>query len=427
MSRESYAVAIDIGSHSAKTIITQINEGEKPRIIGVGISPSEGMRRSSIIDLEEAGVSIKKSIELAEKMAGVEVDKALISIGGSHLQYIQTQGVIAIGRADGEVTEDDVQRVIEASQAVNIPHNYQLLHVIPQSFSLDSQRDIKDPVGMNGIRLEMKGILVVGFVPHIKNISKCLFGIGVETAGFVVSPLASSEAVLNKRQKELGVVMIDIGGGTTSIAVYEESELIHLAVIPVGAGHITNDVAIGLRTSIEVAEKVKIELGSALPFEIGEKEQVNLSEIEKEEEGTVSRRHICEIIEARVEEIFFLVEKELKKINKSALLPAGAVLVGGGAKLQGVVDLAKNTLKLPAQVGFPMELSGLIDKVDDPAFSVSVGMLIWSLNEDNSEIDFSYTKRNSKGFTGNSKNVFSKIPGGEVVGEIKDWLGKFLP
>lgn len=422
MSKQDYIVALDIGSTNIRTVIAQIIPEGKPRIIGMGVSASNGMRKGIIVDLEDVAQSIKESVEKAEKMAGVPVKDVYVSVGGSHLNSIETKGVIAVGRADGEVTEDDVERVVEASQAVSLSHNQEILHIVPQKFILDNQEGIKDPVGMNGVRLEMQGILVTGFSPHLKNLSKCIYNAGFDVLGFIVAPLAAARAVLNKRQEELGVALIDIGGGTTSLAVYEERELIHLTVIPVGASHITNDVAIGLRTSIDVAEKVKIEYGSALPSEIGKQEQINLSGIDSSEEGSVSRQHVAEIIEARMEEILIMTEKELKKINRSALLPAGAVLTGGGAKLQGVVDIAKETLKLPAQVGFPVELSGLIDKVDDPSFSVAIGMILWGIENDimnvSNEID------NGRGSF--SKNVLNNLPMKETVDDIKKWLKKFF-
>ncbi len=422
MSKQDYIVALDIGSTNIRTVIAQIIPDGKPRIIGMGVSISNGMRKGIIVDLEDVAQSIKDSVEKAEKMAGVPVKDVYVPVGGSHLNSIETKGVIAVGRADGEVTDDDVERVIEASQAVSLSHNQEILHIVPQKFILDNQEGIKDPVGMNGVRLEMQGILVTGFSPHLKNLSKCIYNAGFDINGFIVAPLAAARAVLNKRQEELGVALVDIGGGTTSLAVYEERELVHLTVIPVGAGHITNDVAIGLRTSIDVAEKVKIEYGSALPSEIGKQEQINLSEIDSSEEGSVSRQHVAEIIEARMEEILIMVEKELKKINRSALLPAGAVLTGGGAKLQGVVDVTKETLKLPAQVGFPVELSGLIDKVDDPSFSVAVGMILWGIENDmmnvSSEID--------RGRGGFSKNVLDNLPMKETVDDIKKWFKKFF-
>lgn len=423
MAKEEYITTIDVGSSNIRTVITQLFPEEKPRIIGVGQTVSNGMRKGTVADLEEVSQSIKSSLEEAEKIAGIQIENAYVSISGSHLQCLETKGVIAIGKADGEVTEDDVQRVIEASRAINLPHNYELLHIIPQKFILDDQEGIKDPIGMSGVRLEMKGLLVIGFTPHIKNISKCVFNAGVDINNFIVAPLAAAKSILNKRQEELGVVLMDIGGGTTSLAVYEERELIYSTVVPVGASHITNDIAIGLRTSIEVAEKVKIGYGSALPSEISKEDQVNLSEIDSHEEGSVSRKHIAEIIEARTEEIFILVEKELKKINKSALLPAGVVLVGGGAHLQGAVDLAKDTLKLPAQVGFPIELSGLVDKVDSPSFAVSIGMILWVLESE--EVETYESRKGGKKSTG--KEIFDKIPMRDAVSDIKKWFVKFLP
>ena len=424
MAKQDYIVALDVGSTIIRTVIAQIIPDGKPRIIGMGESVASGMRKGIIVDLEDVTNSIKDSIEKAEKMAGVPANDVYVSVGGSHLSSIETRGVIAVGRADGEVTEDDVERVIEASQAVSLSHNQEILHIVPQKFILDNQEGIKDPVGMNGVRLEMQGILVTGFAPHLKNLSKCIYNANLEISGFIVAPLAAARAVLNKRQEELGVALVDMGGGTTSLAVYEERELIHLSVVPVGAGHITNDIAIGLRTSIDVAERVKIEYGSSLPSEIGKDEQVNLSDIDSSEEGNVSRHHVAEIIEARLEEILILVEKELKKINRSALLPAGAVLTGGGAKLQGVVDVTKDTLKLPAQVGFPIELSGLIDKVDDPSFSVAIGMILWGIENDSMEL--SGDIEGKKGGIGIGANVLNNLPVKETVDDIKKWFKKFF-
>lgn len=423
MAKSNYITVIDVGSSAVKAVIVQLLPEEKPRIVGVGTTTSSGMRKGVVVDLEEITHSIELAIEKAERMSGVEIRDVYVAIGGNHLKYFNTQGVIAIGKADGEVIQEDLERVIEASQAINIPHNYTLLHVVPQTFILDNQKDIKDPVGMNGVRLEMQGVVVVGFTPYINNISKCFSSLGIEINGFVVSPLAAAKSVLNKRQKELGVALIDIGGETTSVAVYEERELLHLAVIPVGSSHITNDIAIGLRTSIDVAEKVKIEYGTALLGEVDEKEQINLSEMDKEEEGAVSRKHVAEIIEARLEEIFFMIEKELKKINKSALLPAGAVIVGGGARMQGTVDLAKETLRLPAQIGFPVELSGLIDKVDNPSFAVSVGMILWILEEGTED----FSSFSGSGGKSVRLRITNHLLSGEIVDNVKKWFGKFLP
>lgn len=409
---------LDIGSSNTRCVIAQIGcDEDKPRIIGVGSVASVGMRKGVVVDLEEISSSIKAAVEMATRMAGFHPESVFVSVGGTHLVYSDTRGVIAIGRADGEVEKEDVERVAQAAQAVSLNNNYELLHIIPRKFILDDQAGIEDPLGMSGVRLEMKGTLVSGFSPHLKNIGKALQNLGIEVAGYIVGSLASAKASLNKRQEELGVALLDIGGGTTSLVVYEEREMIHMAVLPVGGGHITNDIAIGLRTSVETAEKIKIEFGSTLPNEIDKKEQINLAEFDSKEEGSVSRKHVAEIIEARAEEIFFLVEKELKKIHRSALLPAGVVLVGGTAKLHGMVDLAKRVLKLPAQTGFPVELSGLIDKTDDPAFSATIGMLLWVIDEQGVVEKKDVASGNGLGNFINKKNLE----------DWTKWFKKFLP
>jgi len=381
MVKQKYITVLDIGSSCVRVVIAEIIPGEKPRVVGVGKTESLGMRKGVIIDLEDVTSSIKASVEKAERMSGVQVNDVYVAVGGNHLKCVSTKGVIGVGKADGEVTEDDVERVVDSSQSVNVVHNYEILHVIPQSFSLDDQNGIREPVGMTGVRLEMKGLIITGFIPYLRNIAKCVAKASLDLNGFVAAPLAASKAILNKRQKELGVVSVDIGGETTSIAVFEERELVYLSVLPIGANHITNDVAIGMRTAIDVAEKAKLKYGSAIPSEIDKKEKINLASLSIDEEGVVSRRHVSEIIEARVEEIFELVEKELQRINRAALLPAGAVLTGGGSCLYGMVDLAKDNLKLPAQVGFPNGLSGLVDKVDDPSCSVAAGAILWIMEE----------------------------------------------
>jgi cell division protein FtsA len=261
-------------------------------------------------------------------------------------------------------------------------------------------------------------MIVEGSSPFIRNLTKCVQQAGISPDSLVLASLASSKAVLSKRQKELGVILVDIGGGTTTLAVFEEDDLLHVASIPVGGNHITNDIAIGLRTSIEVAERVKLEFGNAMPGEIGKKENINLADIDSHEEGIVSRFHVSEIIEARLEEIFNLINKELRFIKKDKLLPGGAVLVGGTAKLPGAVDLGKNVLGLPAQTGFPIPLGGLVDKVDDPSFATCVGLLMWGLE--------SY-QTGKKGSFGNRLAGGITLPVGETVTSIKKWMGKFLP
>ncbi len=418
MAKKDIIVGVDIGSSNIRTVIAQIMPAEeKPRIIGVGTAPSSGVRKGIIVDLEEATMAIHKSLEEAERIAGITVSRAIISVGGNHIASQYSKGVIAVGRADGEVTEDDIERVIGAAQAISIPPNKEILHIIPRDYSLDDQKNIKDPIGMNGVRLEVDALIIEGSTPYIRNLTKCVEQAGIEPETFVLSPLAAAKATLSKRQKELGVILVDIGGGATSIAVFEEDDLLHTSVLPLGGNHITNDIAIGLRTSIDVAEKVKLEFGNAMPREINKKEDIDLSLIDSQEEGMVSRYHVAEIIEARLEEIFSLVNKELKSIGKDKLLPGGVVLTGGTAKLPGCVDLAKNTLGLPAQTGFPMPLGGLVDRVDEPSFVTSIGLLMWGMEE---------TERSP--VTSKSR-LTGHISGnmGDTVGNIKKWLGKFLP
>ncbi len=358
-------------------------------------------------------------MEQAERTSGVAVSQAVVSIGGNHITSQHSKGVIAVGRADGEVAEDDIERVINAAQAISIPPNKEILHIIPETYSLDDNKNIKDPLGMNGVRLEVDAMIVEGSTPFIKNLTKCFEQAGIAISDIVLAPLAATKATLTKRQKELGVVLVDIGGGTTSVAVFEENDLLHTTILPVGGNHITNDIAIGLRTSIDVAERVKLEYGNALPREIGKREEINLAELDSNEEGIVSRYHVAEIIEARLEEILLLVNKELKMIGREKLLPAGVILTGGTAKLPGAVDLAKNILGLPAQTGFPMQLGGLIDKVDDPAFVTVIGLILWGLENDSSARGGMMLKNKLTG------SISSGM--GTGIDGMKKWIGKFLP
>lgn len=410
MAKEEIIIGLDIGSSKIRICVGQVKIPEsKLHIIGVGEAPSSGIRRGIIVDVEEACSSISAACEEAERTSGVPCESAYVSIGGSHIVSQKSKGVIAVSRADNEITEHDVSRVIEAASAVSVPPNHEILHVIPQNFIVDNLEGVKDPVGMNGIRLEAETLVIEGATSFIKNLAKCLNRVGIEIDDLVVNVIAASEAVLSKKQKELGVVLVDIGGGTTSLACFEEGDVIHMAILPCGSEHITNDLAIGLRTSIDTAEAIKKEFGSCLPKEIDKREEIDLSKFEADEQG-VSRRKIAEIIEARLSEIFSMVDKELKKIGRSGKLPCGAVLVGGGVKVPGIVDLAKKELKLPTQIGFPENLPGLTDKVDDPSFATCEGLIIWGLNQ----------RKQERGFG-------AVTPLGETVKKVKFWIRKFLP
>ncbi len=378
MAKSKIVASLDIGSSKIRTVVGMQEDGVAiPNIIGVGIAPSTGLRKGSVIDVEETINSISSSLEDAERMAGEPINHVFLGIGGNHIDSINSKGVIAVAQGENEISEDEVDRVLEAAQAVTIPSNRRLLRIIPKTFTVDEQKGIKYPVGMTGIRLEVETHIVTGFEPIIKNLEKCVLQSGVDIDDIIPTCLASAEAVLSKRQKELGVVVVDIGCGGTSVSVFEDGSTLHTSVVPIGGENVTNDVAIGMRTSIDTAEKLKIEYGSVIPEEVNDRETVDLSLLSKLDTHLVSKKQIVEIIKARYHEIFVLVKEELGRIHRDGMLPAGVVLTGAGAKMPGVIDLARETLNLPAQIGFPTNYEGVVDKIDDPAYATAIGLLLW--------------------------------------------------
>ena len=356
MAKETIIVGLDVGSCFIRTVVAKVRaDRTKPQIIGTSQAPSFGLRRGVVVDIEESVKNISQAVQEAERRSGVSIERVYVSLSGNHITSRTSKGVIAVSRADGEISREDVERAVKASSAISLLANREILHIIPRSFSVDDQTGIKDPVGMSGVRLEVDTLIIEGATPFIKNLTKCISEAGLELEGLVLAPLAASRAALTKRQKELGVLALDLGGGTASLTVFEEGDIIHSCILPVGSSHITNDIAIGLRSDIDLAEMVKLEYGAALISEINKKDIINLSKLASQEKRMVPRVQVVEIIEARLIEIFELVNKELKRIDRQGLLPAGVVLLGGGAKMPGLVDLAKEGLKLPAQVGFPLE------------------------------------------------------------------------
>jgi cell division protein FtsA len=411
MAKSHIIAGLDIGSSKIRVVIGTLDESSTQlNVIGVGVSPSMGLRKGRVIDVEEAINSISSSLEDAERMSGEPVNHVFLGIGGSHLESMDSKGVIAIPNGN-EITEADVDRVLEAAQAVSIPSNRRILRIIPKAFSVDEQKGIKYPVGMTGIRLEVEAHLVTGLVLAIKNIEKCVHQAGVDIDDIIPNGLASSEAVLSKRQKELGVVVVDIGSGGTSVVVFEEGTTLHTATVPVGGESVTNDIAIGLRTSIDTAEKIKIEYGSCNPDDVNDRETIDLSLISKIDAQTVSKRHMAEIIQARYHEIFILVKDELAKINRDGMLPAGVVLTGAGVKMPGVIDLARETLNLPVQIGFPQNFEGVVDKIDDPAYATAIGLAIWGSKFEGPRYNFD----------------FRGLKMGKALTGIKNWAKSLLP
>jgi cell division protein FtsA len=378
MAKEQYITGLDIGTQNIRVVQAKWDDATASlSVVGLASVLANGMRKGVIVDIEEAVSSISSALEKAERMTGVPVTRANISVGGTHIACIDSKGVIAVSKADGEIGESDIIRVIDASQAISIPPNREVVHVIPKTFTLDGQEGIKDPLGMTGIRLEVESVIIHGGLPFLKNLTKAVAQAGVEIDQLVLSPLAASQAVLGKRQKELGVAVLDLGAGTTGLSVYEENNLIHTAILPIGGMHVTNDVAIGLRCTVETAEKVKLQFGHAISNMVDKHEEIELSTIDPEEHERVSRHHVVEIIEARLEELYDLVSRELKKINRDGKLPAGIVITGGGAHMSGMVEFSKRQLRLPVQIGQIQNVQTIIDQVEDPSFATVVGLVLW--------------------------------------------------
>lgn len=381
MSKGEVITGLDIGSTTIRVAVGQLNPHDhEMHIIGAAEHPAEGINKGIVTSIEDAVASISGAIDKAERMTGIPTERAFVSVNGNHILSQDSHGVVAVSKADGEIREDDVNRAIEAAQTVATPPNYEILHVIPRQFIVDGQAGIKDPVGMTTIKLEVDAQIILGSISQIKNLTKCVYRTGTDIQDLVLGALAASEAVLTKRQKELGVALINLGGLTTSVMVFEEGDVIHTKILPVGSGHITNDIAIGLRTSVDVAEEIKTRYGSALPDDIAKHEEIDLKEIDVNENVRVSRREVAEIIQARIEEIFSLVNKELKTINRHGMLPAGIVLTGGGSKLTGIVEVAKKQFYLPASIGMPRTFKTAIDKIHDPVFATALGLVVWGEN-----------------------------------------------
>lgn len=413
MSKSNLIVGLDVGSSSVRVAVAQSITGPerdshyKPTIIGIAEVPSEGISKGVINAVEDAVSSISGVLEKAERLTGVPMESAWVGINGVHIKTETSHGVVAVSRPNSEIQEDDIDRVVEAAKTVNMPPNYEILHVVPKSFTVDSQSGIKDPVGMSGIRLEVDALIIMGMTSQINTLTKCVYRTGLDIEDLVFSTLACAEAVVAKKQKELGVAIVNIGASTTSVVVFEEGDIIHIKVIPLGSDHITADIAIGLRVSIDLAEKIKREYGQADSQNLNKREEIFLNTIDEKEEGSFSKKYLAEIIEARLEEIFEKVDAELKIIDRSGSLPSGVILTGGGAKLQGIMESAKKVFRLPVSLGLPVNANSAIDKMNDPSFSTAVGLVIWG--------DQAY----NQGKAGKTK--FPPAISGTIK-QIKDWF-----
>ncbi|MFA6423457.1 MAG: cell division protein FtsA [Patescibacteria group bacterium] len=401
---------LDIGSHKIAVCVGQEFEG-MVKIIALTSIPNYGIRKGIIEDIDTVSRSITEAIRSAEAICGVPIDEAIIGINGSHITMNLSKGVIAVSRADGQIGSNDTQRVLDAAKAIALPPNREIIHVFPKRYIIDSHEDVRDPIGMTGIRLEIEAHIIGGSTPALRNIDRCLSNAEVDNMGYVFNPIASSRSVLDKRQKDLGVSAIDIGANTTGIAIFEEGDLIHAAVIPIGSAHLTNDIAIGLRIPIDMAEKIKLKYASANPKSIADLDYIDLAEFDPNESETIPRKYLSEIIEARLAELFSLIKEQLQAVDKDGMLPAGIVYTGGGSQLDGLIEASKENLRLPSQLGKPtLEFSSLVDKFDSPMYATSIGLMLWGIEN-----------LQNKKYTNLEGNL------GGAVNKIKGIFKQFLP
>lgn len=412
MSRENIIVGLDIGTTKIGCIIAELDSEGKAKIVGVGTSRSDGLRRGVVVNLEKTVVSIGRAVEEAELMAGVEVRNVYAGIAGDHIRSINSHGVIAVSRGGVEITRSDIGRVIDAAKAVAIPMDREILHILPQEFIVDEQTGIKDPTGMAGVRLEIDVHIVTGAVSSAQNLVKAIQKAGYDVRDLVLEPLASSHGVLTDDERELGVGLVDIGGGTTDIAVFHEGAIRHTSVIGLGGNSVTNDIAIGLRTPGQEAERIKERYGAAITRMIDADEEIAVPRVAGQGERMVSRRIVSSIIQPRMEEILSLVKADIAKTRWYDRIPSGVVLTGGASALPGTAELAEETLGLPVRIGYPIHVTGLVDSVNDPRFATGVGLVLYARDRGSDEAAFA---------AGDDDSLWSRI-----FDRMRDWLSDFV-
>jgi len=454
MNRSRIIAAIDVGSTKIATLIGQVDESrERINVVGASSIPSLGVRKGQIVNIEEAADTIVKSVEAAERMAGFSLSKTLVSVGGAHIASQNSHGIVAVAEPQGEITPEDVRRVIEAARAISLPSSREILHVIPRTYAVDSQEGVADPVVMSGVRLEVETHIITGSNTAIKNLTKCVSEVGANIEGLVFSGVAAAETVLTETEKELGVVLVDIGGGTTSVVVFLDGAPAYTAVLPIGARNVTNDLAIGLRLSIEGAERLKVALSDKVKEKVpifegrlleeetdkGEKSEEKNKKSEEKKEGErkedeidlnrlgiyeetkkVSKKTLVEgIIKPRLNEIFGMVAAEIQRSGFAGLTPSGIVLAGGGAMTIGATDTCRKSLSLPVRVGMPGQVSGLIDDIMDPSFASVIGLLLYGSKKDDS-------LSSVNGFP-KLGEIGRKIPIRGLAGKVGNFVKSFLP
>jgi cell division protein FtsA len=405
--RNNIVVGLDIGTSKVCAVVGEMTE-QGVEIIGVGSHISQGLRKGVVINIESTVESIKKAVEEAGMMAGCEINSVFTGIAGGHIKGFNSHGIVAV--KNKEVSPRDVERVIDAAKAVAIPMDREVLHILPQDYIIDEQDGIKEPLGMSGVRLEAKVHIVTGAVTSAQNIVKCCNRTGLNVADIVLEPLASAEAVLTEEEKELGVALVDMGGGTTDIALFHDGAVKHTAVLAIGGNHLTSDIAAGLRTPIAEAERIKVRYGFARTSMVTKDERVDVPSVGGRSSRTITRQILCEIIEPRLDEIFQLFRREIVKSGYEGCLSSGVVLTGGSTLLPGMIEMAEEVLGMPARLGLPMHVHGLTDVIASPIYATGVGLVLYGM------------KRQDKNFFRIRENNML----GKVKGRMADWLSEFF-
>ncbi|KKU80654.1 MAG: Cell division protein ftsA [Candidatus Gottesmanbacteria bacterium GW2011_GWA1_47_8] len=431
MARDQTTAAIDVGTSKITTLIASITEEGDANVVGVATVPSRGLRKGQVVNIEEATAAISGSVDAAERMAGSSIARAYVSIGGNHVASINSHGVVAVAEPEKEITQNDVRRVIDAAKAVQLPQSREILHILPRGYIVDGQEGVVDPAGMTGVRLEVDTHLVTGGATAIRNLAKCVEELGIEVAGMVFGGLASAHATITDTEKELGVVLVDIGGGTTDVAIFVEGALSYSSVIPIGAINISKDLAAGLRVSLESAEKIKLLLGTqpktpaiaehrdgVKQKKAGEDDEIDVSGLGLVEEmRSISRRTLVEgIIKPRLNEIFTMVGLEVKRSGFGGMMPSGVVITGGGALTVGATEAARRNLAMSVHIGTPLRIRGLIDEIMTPAYASSVGLLLYGASQRRGEVGAGAISRGA-----------SRIQMKGIAGRVIDLIKSFLP
>lgn len=413
---EEIVVGLDVGTTKVCTLVARMEDAETIRILGVGIEPSEGIRKGIIVDLAAASQAIKRSVEKAERTSGLEITTALVSLAGAHVSSVNSRG--ATGIPGGIIDAMDIIHALDQAQAVAIPHDREVVHIIQRGLTVDGQEGVRTPVGMHGYKLEVETHIITAAAATVDNLRQCVGTAGVDIQQFVLNPLASAEVVLTEQERQMGVAVCDIGGGTTDLAIYVDGDVWHTMVLAVGGNHITQDIAHGLRLALSQAEEVKKQQGYAIRSEVGSEEYFSIRPFGEDRDVKINRQDLAHIIEARIEETFGLILQEIKRSGYDGLLPAGMVLTGGTSALPGIKHVASQVLGIPVRTAQPQNLTGLVDKLDSPAYSTSVGLLRWATTMREHDIVVSRGNKNRRKLRGEKNMNFDAI---------KNWIKRLLP